>query len=119
MTFGKRLKVCIARTGVTQKVFARDFGISYSTLSGYTTDARQPDLDTLTKLAKALNTSLEYLITGEETNSSKINEILELLRDEPKLQSVFDHLVQLDMADLKLASEQLDSLLEVIIRQKK
>ncbi len=65
--FRHRLNQLVAETGQTQQQIAHDIGISSSALSNYMrgTDSngklRIPQVDTLVKMARALNTSPDYL----------------------------------------------------------
>lgn len=66
MTLGKRLKNSREKLGLQQKYVAELIGVKNNTLSSYESDKRQPDYETLQKLANLYHMSIEYLITGEE-----------------------------------------------------
>lgn len=51
--------------------FLESLGINYSTYKGYKQCNNLPRADEAVKIAKALNTSVEFLVTGEENNSAK------------------------------------------------
>ena len=60
---------------ITQKELASAIGISYNTLQSWITKDRLPDAEQSLKIAKQLNTSIEYLVTGknEEQKGIKTN----------------------------------------------
>lgn len=67
MTLGQRLKKARERTHLTQMDVANRLGISNGTLSGYERDYRDPDTDTLIKLADLYDVSINWLL-GKENN---------------------------------------------------
>ena len=60
---------------ITQKELASAIGISYNTLQSWITKDRLPAAEQALKIAKQLNTSIEYLVTGknEEQKGIKTN----------------------------------------------
>ena len=74
-TFGSRLKELIGdKSG---RSFAREIGISYSTLHNYITDVSSPTLDNLIALARHTNVNLEWLATGQESKNKETSDIIE------------------------------------------
>ncbi len=71
MSMGPRLRKLIEYNKTTQTELAKKLDISLSTLNGYITDYREPDIHMLSKLAKALNTTTDYLVNGEISNSTQ------------------------------------------------
>ena len=61
-----RLKELREKNGITQKAFANSCNIATSTYNQYETGKRQPDLETLKKLAEKLQVTVDYLLGGEE-----------------------------------------------------
>jgi len=57
----ERLKEKREKTGLTQDAIAKILKISQSTYAGYETGKSQPDINTLSKIADILETSLDYL----------------------------------------------------------
>lgn len=49
-------------SGLTQNEFARKIGISRSTIGMYETGAREPDFETLEKIADYFNVDIDYLL---------------------------------------------------------
>ena len=69
MDFRDRLREEIAFSGLTYKELSAKTGISKRTIISYVSgQSCMPSADVAVKLAKALNTSVEYLISGEKTN---------------------------------------------------
>lgn len=63
---GLRIKKLLERENLSQRELASAIGSSESTISRYIQNKRVPYGDTLTRLAKALNTTSDYLLTGKE-----------------------------------------------------
>ena len=94
MDFRERLREEIAFSGLTYKELSAKTGISKRTIISYVSgQSCMPSADVAVKLAKALNTSVEYLILGEKTNSNqeksdersrKLNHIFKDLSDAQK-----------------------------------
>lgn len=68
---GKRLKVSREKTRLTQKQVADKLGISNGTLSGYERNYRDPDTDTLNRLAALYEVSVDYLL-GRTTDPKRV-----------------------------------------------
>lgn len=60
--FANRLKLERESKGWTQEQFAEIIGVSNGTVSGYERNYREPDFDTLIKIAHQLNVSIDYLL---------------------------------------------------------
>ncbi|MBS5934895.1 MAG: helix-turn-helix transcriptional regulator [Clostridiales bacterium] len=85
--FGERLKELREDQGMTQSDLANMLNISRASISGYETEANDPSIDILIKLADIFNVSLDYLLgrTKEKYNlnlMSKANKsiLLELYK---------------------------------------
>jgi len=61
---GNRIKLKLRQMEMTQRDLAQKLNVPILTLIDYITERKKPDAKTLDKLAKILNTSVEYLITG-------------------------------------------------------
>ena len=61
--FAERLKqLRKEKKGLTQEMVAKQIGIAKTTYSAYEQGKRQPDYDTLNRLAKYFNASVDYLL---------------------------------------------------------
>jgi len=73
MTLGQRLRFARGRKGWSQNLVCQKLGISNSGLSGYERDYREPDAETLKKLADIYEVSVDYLL-GRTDNPNHIAE---------------------------------------------
>lgn len=71
---GLRIKKLLERENLSQRELANAIGSSESTISRYIQNKRVPYGDTLTRLAKALNTTSDYLLTGKEETEQPLND---------------------------------------------
>lgn len=71
---GKRIEEKMKKQQLNQKDLAAMVGVTESALSRYINGERSPKLDVLANIATALNTTIDYLITGaeEETDFSSM-----------------------------------------------
>ena len=76
------VKKLLAENKILQKDFAESIGYNVATLKNQMARNISPDIDTAVKIAKILNTSVEYLVTGEESNQYKVqlDQLKETLR---------------------------------------
>ena len=61
-TFGKRLKELRIEKGLSQQKLGENLGFCNQTISFWEIGNREPDLDTLLKIAHYFDVSLEYLL---------------------------------------------------------
>ena len=80
----------------TQKELASAIGISYNTLQSWITKDRLPDAGQALKIAKQLNTSVEYLVTGKTEEQKGVKQKLQNMI--PKLNHLSDD--NLDLIDV-------------------
>lgn len=89
-TFGKRLSFILELKDLKNKDLADAINKAPNTVSNYTSDSRNPDLDTLTKIADFLNIKVDFLLmrTDDYTTyiSKTINgDLIEIELDDEKL----------------------------------
>jgi Predicted transcriptional regulators len=96
MTHLKELR--LARN-LTQTQVARDINISRASYNNYELDKRQADYDTLLKLAKYFDTTVDYLISEKSTNSKKFSYPF---NDDGELYTLLSGLSESEVNDLKL-----------------
>lgn len=87
--FTIRVKELMERSQLSQKDLARLSGISESSISRYLSGSKEPRMDILTNIAKALNTSTSYLL-GEDGTVLKFDDAYEetlavVMRNKKKL----------------------------------
>lgn len=73
---GKQIKKYRKLLNLTQSELSKRVNIGLTTLSGYERGANSPDIETLYKLANALNVSINDLFPSEKTNNEVILEDL-------------------------------------------
>lgn len=71
MTFGENLKELRKKMGLTQPEFAKLFQISNGAIALWETNKRQPDHETLIRLATFFNVSIDYLLGREDEERIK------------------------------------------------
>ena len=71
MTIGNRISSLRKAQQISQEEIADKIGVSRQSVSKWETDACAPDAYNLIELAKALNTSVEYIVTGETSVDTK------------------------------------------------
>lgn len=69
MTLGERIKFQRTRMGLTQMSFAKAFQVSNGAIAMWETNKRQPDNDTLLRLADFFGVSVDYLLGRNETKN--------------------------------------------------
>ncbi|MDR2568953.1 MAG: helix-turn-helix domain-containing protein [Oscillospiraceae bacterium] len=60
--FSQRLKKARENTGFTQREVSRDTGISQPSIAQYETGAREPDIETMGRLAEFYGVSVDWLL---------------------------------------------------------
>lgn len=77
--FWRRVKDLIKSQNTTQEWVANSANVSFSNLKQQIFHNRIPVADEAVRIAKALNTSVEYLVTGEQVKQDN-SESIELLK---------------------------------------
>ncbi len=60
--FGKRLKDLRIERKLSQRAIGKEFGVCNQTVSFWESGSREPDLDTLRKIAIFFDVSIDYLL---------------------------------------------------------
>jgi len=71
-SLGVRIKTLRKQANLTQKDLAKEVGITPQQLNKYESGLNLPPADMLAKLGKALDTTIDYLVTGELQNHQPI-----------------------------------------------
>lgn len=77
LQFWQNVKEELEYNLITQKDLAATIGISYNTLQSWITKDRLPDAEQALKIAKELNTNVEYLVTGKNEQQKAIKQNLQ------------------------------------------
>jgi transcriptional regulator with XRE-family HTH domain len=73
--FGERLReLRKSKTKYTMKEFGRIFNLAESTISGYETGSRKPDMETIQRLADYFEVSIDYLLGRTDDPTTSNNE---------------------------------------------
>ncbi|WP_411680459.1 helix-turn-helix domain-containing protein [Clostridium thailandense] len=75
MDFGDKLKFLREEINLSREDLAVSLNITYSALSKYETNNRFPDKDTLKKIAKYFNVSLDYLMGLTDVRNPSIVDV--------------------------------------------
>ena len=75
MKFSSTLKELREQNHVTQNQLASHLKLTRSTIVGYETKGKQPDYERLLQIADYFHVSVDYLLTGSETNGFRIHRI--------------------------------------------
>lgn len=67
----KRVNDAIRHNSTTQRALALKCGFTERRIESLSSGNRLPDAVEITKIAKALDTTVEYLVTGEDVNAYK------------------------------------------------
>ena len=72
MGVGDRIRKILEKKDLSQREFAESLNIAPTTLSGYITNKREPDLGTLRNISLKLGVSLDYLLGVKEEEGDPI-----------------------------------------------
>lgn len=84
-----KLKYLREQADLTREQLAPLIGVTYSSISKYETNKRQPDLETLKKIASFFNVSTDYLLDNPYSHDAIMNDIslyFDLIKDIVKSQ---------------------------------
>lgn len=82
MVFGEILRNLIENNDITQKQLAQDINAAPSTISSYVQGVREPDFETLKRLADFFDVSIDYLLghRSKKADSHAEDELLRIFR---------------------------------------
>lgn len=102
MTIGERIKMARNRAGLTQKELGERMGVSGTMIAMYETDSRNPKVETIRKIAEALDIPTFELNTGLRFGS-ELEKIFYEISEEKQisLDFVIDVFLSFDVHDPK------------------
>ena len=104
ISLGKRISKLRREKKLTVQKLASELGIARSTLSGYETDAHQPDINTLKKLSDFYGVSIDYL-TCQTDDPTPISSVRAVAHMENKEDLNYDALQEILYKTLKKLHE--------------
>ncbi|MCD1259472.1 helix-turn-helix transcriptional regulator [Paenibacillus athensensis] len=72
--YGERIAQLRENSALTQEELAGKLGISRAALSHYETSRREPDYDTINKIAAFFNVSIDYLLSSTGSEPAPVNQ---------------------------------------------
>ena len=87
-----RLREARINNGLTQKEVAAYLNVTQTAVSDWERSEREPDLETITKLAKLFKVSTDYLLGRDEAQHDNDDEALEFLDEihkRPEMKTLF------------------------------
>lgn len=103
MNFSERLENLLIEKNIKRTALASDIGILNQSISDWKRRNTIPSADIVLKIANYLGVSMEYLITGEDHNSTNAKLFEQLPEEELQKYKI----VQINIEDLPLYDEQL------------
>jgi len=100
---GKRVIELRKKKGLSQSDLAKQVGISYAQVGRYETKGAQPPAEVLKKIADALDTTVDYLISGDTDEKA-----VSTLKDAELLQQ-FRAVEQMDEEDKMTVKKLIDA----------
>ncbi len=107
---GQRIKALRKRRGLAQKELAAKLGVGLSVLNRYEGGVHAPPVETLIELAKELETTLDYLVAGQQPSGPALHSkrLLDRLADLQELDEREQELV-IELIDAVVAKKRVES----------
>jgi len=100
-TLAKRLREARKKSGYNQIDAAKKLGISNGTLSGYERNYRDPDTDTLKRMADLYDVSVDWLLGKSDPNSERETIIHKIATEFPEADLMFKDMESLSIEQLQ------------------
>lgn len=94
MTVGGRIKQLRKKINLTQQQLAEQVGITYIQIGRYETGKSNVSADVLQKIAKALNTTADFLMNGGNAQQLSDKELLQQFKEVELLPNEDKHLIK-------------------------
>ncbi len=106
MTITERIFIILSQNKLSQKDFARKIDVNEKTVSAWKKNNSLPPLDKISNISDCLGVSIDYLLTGQEKNSSKD----QLSNDEQEMLLIYKGLSDISKAKVRERAEVLAEL---------
>lgn len=101
MTFAERLKQLRTSRGYSQRKLSELLGMAQSVIGNYEAGLREPNFETLEKIADFFNVPLSTLISSDYgADRELVKRVADSLHKNPKLGLLFDRACYMDDSDL-------------------
>lgn len=121
--FNERLKKLRNSQGISQVEFAKRFNISTGTIGNWEVGKREPDFETIKRIADYFDVSVDYLLGRTDYPHSEKKEPAELTTDsvmyELKKRGLYDKLNAMSDDDRQAVLATLDTLCEQLSKNRK
>ena len=98
--FGTKIKELREKEPLTQAEFANKMGVSQSTVAAWECGTREPNIDTLIKLARYFNTSVDFIVGNNFSEHEKnYKPISQYERELNKLFSPLDSMYKIQILE--------------------
>lgn len=94
LQFWKNVKDELEYNLLSQKELSESINLSYNTLQSWITKDRLPDAENAVKIAKKLNTTVEYLVTGKKIRIQNDNNRKIILNLKKEMDSLLDKYIE-------------------------
>jgi len=116
ITLGKKLKNLREKSKKKQYEVCEKLNINQTTYSNYELDVREPDNDTLKKIAQYFKVSIDYLLDNDIENIKTINNelknIIQELENDKELNAKVQSITELDPEERKKIYKILDAVID-------
>lgn len=111
---GDKIKKLRKEIGMTQQELSKSINVSRSTIGMIEANKQGTSNDTLLKLAKTLNTTVEYLLSEDEEKSIPQNNKEEKTYKEKEIDTIAAHLEEKNLTPkkVKLLKDYIDALFD-------
>ena len=111
MTFAEQLKQLRTSRGYSQRKLSKALGMSQSRIGNYEAGLREPNFETLEKIADFFNVPLSLLIASKyEADHELVQRVADSLHRNPELCLLFDKACYLDSSDLRAVFAVIDAI---------
>lgn len=100
-TFGERIKNLRTKNKLSQKEFGKIFSLAESTIGMYERDERNPDYDTLKKMAKFFDVTTDYLLGHSSTPNMSEQDEFQAFANNKELERWYKELPNSEEEDLE------------------
>ena len=100
INIGEKIKKAMKNQKITQKELGKRIEVTENTIQNYVSNRREPNIETIYKIANALNISIEELIIDNYKSDYKLKHEIEICK---KAINTFGEYTQLDMVIEEMA----------------